>query len=171
MRFFTRKALKSGGSQWEKALREYREHLVSLQARLPASVLAFDRVSIHDQIVERVERPSKSSVVFHTRNYEITFNGVSEFVAPAPPEGDVWLYNEVDLCGNGKVELRVLSELSEFRIVFESISVLDNLWPKWRVPPDGRNLSSGGAKTIEADINPHELSRRGRQTKRRRKRG
>jgi hypothetical protein len=136
MRFFTSKALRRGGEKWNNALKAYRKHLAGIGPRLPSSVRSFLSIDFHDEPILNVDRPNKGTIVVRTQTYDAAFQGVSAFeFTSEEPAGDVWLYDEVDLRNDGQVELCVLLEGGELRIVFESLSVFDKLWPKWRVPP------------------------------------
>src|SRR5687767_14152525 len=110
MRFFKRKTAyppkrtEDTARLWKTACRAYEAHLESILPKLPAGAQLLARTEFHDARITRIDRPSKSTLVFTlsggyalSGETTLTFVGVNQCWVPDTVRGQEILFDEVDL--------------------------------------------------------------------------
>ena len=114
-------------------LNDYSRHYESIKEALPPGAVQMTERSLHDCVVNSVERPSDDVLVlrldcrsgFHYfKEIQVTFTHVVEALIPQDLAGACWLYNEIYLIGE-LVELNVLFDtpMREVTIVSRDVQI------------------------------------------------
>ena len=139
MKFFTRERYEAmqhdsrrAEREWERAGREYTRQLELVRQRLPESARKLCDLTLHDGIVERIERPAQDTVrlIVNASNnpwgprgrFDLQFLGVNPLTFREPAVRDCWLYEEMHLSDSG-FALHVLLHKSEMIVEASSVTV------------------------------------------------
>lgn len=136
MKFFTRELyeaiqgdVEGALDRWEEARKAYGRHLAGIEAGLPLGMRRLAGRSLHDGQVRAVRRGERELVMevedpIGIRGVvRVRFLGAREAEGLEGVVGDYWLYEEVEVVGEGAVEFRVLLQEGEIRVVAEEAEV------------------------------------------------
>ena len=101
----------------KKSSKDYIENYNRIKKQLPENILKMEKdFHFHDSKVISVNKSKEDEVKIQLNSggfmaqglYTITFTGVKSFELLNDIIGDIWLYNEIHLCENGKFYFQVL---------------------------------------------------------------
>ena len=138
MRFLKRRFLRSG-EQWDAALVRYQEHFRMIRDQLPEVAVALLKWKFHDEGVVSIQRVDKKSLVIELGSCRLEFLGVSHAVFPTTEQigqGDVWLYDEIDLVVPGIFAMRALFDEYGFEVHATDVRIFNNYLKRYVLPPE-----------------------------------
>lgn len=104
---------------WHESWSKYHLYLKELQEKLPLEAKAFSKYSMHDQIVlEFIREDTCIKIKYYENVWGKAFLQLEE-VESFEAKGDnlsFWLYDEIYLLPDGKLELHVLTSEGEFQV-------------------------------------------------------
>jgi hypothetical protein len=121
--------------RWESQCSAYRAHLELIRSQLPTSMQAFCDTSLHDGVIKNVVWTQAGAIQLQIDassnpwgpigHFRLIFTGVKDVSHLDALAGQWWLYEEVHLHPDAGFDYRVLLTEGEFRIVADSVELID----------------------------------------------
>ncbi len=146
---------------WEGAIARYNAYLKSIADRLPADVLAFQKLYLHDQRIRSVRWLGGGVLEVDLSDWRLWFFGTTHYVAPwdSPDEWETWEYDELELLDERNWQLSVAVQSTEKELVVRAqhVAVFSKPRSEWVVPPP--------PKASDAEAKPKKVWARHRKRK------
>jgi Protein of unknown function (DUF4085) len=125
-------------NRFDKAFRDYREHLESIRSKLPESAWRLACLSFHDAKVLALAQPRKNEIEitldsagYHliqqrwlkVRTTRLLFSDVRKFWVPPSIVADFWLYEEMHLSDLAAFDYQVMMAKDEIRIQANEVDI------------------------------------------------